>query len=83
MKKLKCWKKIERSRAGGVDTTFYLKKNNKEQIRIIGETPKGTYFVAREIFRPFKMTKLRGSEKTNRDEALSFAEKFMGEHDTC
>jgi len=83
MKKLKCWKKIERSKAGGVDTTFFLNEKEGEQIRVIGGTPKGNYFVAKEIFEPFSIVKIRGSEKENRDKALLFAQKYMEEHDTC
>ena len=83
MKKLKCWKKIERSKAGGVDTTFFLNKNKREQIRVIGKTPKGNYFVAKETFEPFNIVKIRGSQKENRNKALSFAQKYMEEHDTC
>ena len=83
MKKLKCWKRIERSKAGGVDTTFFLNNKKGQQIRIIGATPKGKYYVAKETFEPFNIIKIRGSEKENRNKALSFAEKFMEGHDSC
>ncbi len=83
MTKLKCWKKQERSKAGGVDTTFFLNKSKREQIRVIGKTPKGKYFVAKENFEPFSINKIRGSEKDNRAKALKFANKYMKEHDKC
>ncbi|GAH71679.1 unnamed protein product, partial [marine sediment metagenome] len=56
-KRLECWRKIERSKAGGVDTTFFLNEKKGMQIRVIGRTPKGKYFVAKETFEPFSIVK--------------------------
>jgi len=77
MKKLKCWKKIEdrktefefiREDGGGV---YGFAKLGGWVVRKFDDTP----FRAKDLIRPLKA-------KT-KEEALSFAQKYMGEYDIC
>ncbi len=83
MKKLKCWKKIERSKAGGVDTTFFRNKKTEDQIRVIGKTPKGEFYVAIEKNSPFSIDEIRGSKSKDRKKVLNRAYDYMKKHDRC